>query len=67
MEDTYAKNKRVEVGAEMRCPTCNTLFIKKVKGQTFCNTKKKRAECKDEYHRLQDEIKRNKPNEYTGH
>ena len=67
MNDVYAKNKKCKIGTEMSCPTCNTLFIKKVKGQTFCNTKKKRTECKDEYHRLQYEIKRNKPNEYTGY
>jgi len=62
----YAENKRAKIGTQIKCPTCGTMFKKKVKGHTFCNTKKKRTICKDTYHNSVNEVRRNRANYYTG-
>jgi len=63
----YQSNKKARIGAEIKCPTCGTMFKKKVKGHTFCNTKKRRSICKDTYHNSVDETRRNRANIYTGY
>ena len=62
----YQDNKRAKIGANIKCPTCGTMFTKKVKGHTFCNKKKKRTICKDTYHNSVDEVRRTRANIYTG-
>jgi len=63
----YNDNKRAKIGTQIKCPTCGTMFKKKVKGHTFCNTKKRRTICKDTYHNSVDEVRRNRANIYTGY
>lgn len=63
----YTDNKKARIGANIKCPTCGTMFKKKVKGHTFCNTKKKRTICKDTYHNSVDEARRSRANIYTGY
>lgn len=52
----YQDNKKALVGANITCPTCGKVFVKKSYQHTFCNKRGKGGKqgkgrlCKDTYH-----------------
>jgi hypothetical protein len=57
----YKRAEAKNIGCRIQCPTCGNRVIKKVKQQKFCGTK-----CKDRYHNLVNEKRRERSQLFKG-
>ena len=62
----YTKNKKAKVGTLLDCPTCGRDFTKKQWQQAFCqrNKKQKGSTCKDVYHNVTNDTRRERAQDY---
>lgn len=62
----YAVNKAAKVGTELVCACCQKKFVKRSYQQAFCqrNKKKRGSSCKDVYHNVTNETRRQRAQPY---